>query len=138
VLFPGLIATGCGFSPPSAPPTSSATCTQADGPSADRRRQDRQAARGELERDRQRAHRRLQSALGRRQFGRRVRQPGTGVVLRPQVADRHTDPGSHWHRGGAVHGVRAKSRRAAQRAWPRSGSKSTTSSSRRSIPFPTH
>src|SRR6478672_9463301 len=35
VLFPGLIATGCGFSPRSAPPTSSATCSQADGRSAD-------------------------------------------------------------------------------------------------------
>ena len=35
VLFLGLIAAGCGFSPPSPPPTSWATCTQADGPSAD-------------------------------------------------------------------------------------------------------
>jgi hypothetical protein len=35
VLFLGLIAPGCGFNPPSPPPTSSATCTQADGPSAD-------------------------------------------------------------------------------------------------------
>jgi hypothetical protein len=26
---------GCGWSPPSAPPTSSASCTQAEGPSAD-------------------------------------------------------------------------------------------------------
>jgi hypothetical protein len=31
----GLITAGCGWSPPSAPPTSSASCTQADGPSAD-------------------------------------------------------------------------------------------------------
>jgi hypothetical protein len=31
----GLIAVGCGWSPPSAPPTSSAACTQAEGPSAD-------------------------------------------------------------------------------------------------------
>ena len=31
----GLIAAGCGWSPPSAPPTSSASCTQAEGPSAD-------------------------------------------------------------------------------------------------------
>ena len=30
-----LIAAGCGWSPPSAPPTSSASCTQAEGPSAD-------------------------------------------------------------------------------------------------------
>jgi hypothetical protein len=29
-----LIGAGCGWSPPSAPPTSSAACTQADGPSA--------------------------------------------------------------------------------------------------------
>src|SRR5258705_13995287 len=35
VLSLGLIAAGCGWSPPSPPPTSSATCTQADGPSAD-------------------------------------------------------------------------------------------------------
>src|SRR3954467_5363795 len=34
-LVLGLIATGCGFNPPSAPPTASAACTQADGPSAD-------------------------------------------------------------------------------------------------------
>jgi hypothetical protein len=31
----GLIAAGCGWSPPSGPPTSSASCTPADGPSAD-------------------------------------------------------------------------------------------------------
>jgi hypothetical protein len=31
----GLITAGCGWSPPSAPPTSSASCMQADGPSAD-------------------------------------------------------------------------------------------------------
>jgi hypothetical protein len=30
-----LIAAGCGWRPPSAPPTSSASCTQAEGPSAD-------------------------------------------------------------------------------------------------------
>lgn len=30
-----LIAAGCGFSPPGSPPTTSATCTAADGPSAD-------------------------------------------------------------------------------------------------------
>jgi LppP/LprE lipoprotein len=30
-----LIAVGCGFNPPSSPPTTSAGCTQADGPSAD-------------------------------------------------------------------------------------------------------
>jgi hypothetical protein len=35
VLSLGLIAAGCGGSPPTGPPTSSATCTQADGPSAD-------------------------------------------------------------------------------------------------------
>src|SRR5262245_32059894 len=35
VFLPGLIAAGCGFSPPGSPPTSSAACTQADGPSAD-------------------------------------------------------------------------------------------------------
>jgi LppP/LprE lipoprotein len=35
VLSLGLNAAGCGWSPPSGPPTSSATCTQADGPSAD-------------------------------------------------------------------------------------------------------
>jgi hypothetical protein len=35
VLSLGLIAAGCGWSPPSPSPTSSATCTQADGPSAD-------------------------------------------------------------------------------------------------------
>jgi hypothetical protein len=31
----GLIAAGCGWSPPAPSPTSSATCTPADGPSAD-------------------------------------------------------------------------------------------------------
>jgi hypothetical protein len=31
----GLITAGCGWSPPSAPPTTSASCTQAEGPSAD-------------------------------------------------------------------------------------------------------
>ena len=35
VLSLGLIAAGCGWSPPSSPPTSSANCTQDDGPSAD-------------------------------------------------------------------------------------------------------
>jgi hypothetical protein len=35
VLVLGLTATGCGFNPPSAPPTTSAGCTQAEGPSAD-------------------------------------------------------------------------------------------------------
>ena len=35
VLFLGLIAAGCGWKPPGSPPTSSATCTQAAGPSAD-------------------------------------------------------------------------------------------------------
>jgi len=35
VLVLGLTAAGCGFKPPAAPPTSSAACTQADGPSAD-------------------------------------------------------------------------------------------------------
>jgi LppP/LprE lipoprotein len=35
LLTLGLIAVGCGWSPPSAPPTNSASCTQADGPSAD-------------------------------------------------------------------------------------------------------
>jgi hypothetical protein len=30
-----LIGAGCGWSPPSAPPTTSAACTQADGPTAD-------------------------------------------------------------------------------------------------------
>jgi LppP/LprE lipoprotein len=35
LLTLGLIAVGCGWSPPSAPPTNSAICTQADGPSAD-------------------------------------------------------------------------------------------------------
>jgi hypothetical protein len=35
VLSLGLIAAGCGWRPPGSPPTSSATCTQADGPSAD-------------------------------------------------------------------------------------------------------
>ena len=35
VLSLGLIAAGCGWSPPSGPPTRSAACTQADGPSAD-------------------------------------------------------------------------------------------------------
>ena len=35
LLFLGLIAAGCGFNPPSAPPTTSVSCTQADGPSAD-------------------------------------------------------------------------------------------------------
>jgi hypothetical protein len=35
VLFLGLLAAGCGFNPPSAPPTTSAECTQAEGPSAD-------------------------------------------------------------------------------------------------------
>jgi LppP/LprE lipoprotein len=34
-LLLGLISAGCGWSPPGPPPTSSATCTQADGPSAD-------------------------------------------------------------------------------------------------------
>ncbi len=31
----GLLAVGCGWSPPSPPPTSSAACTEADGPAAD-------------------------------------------------------------------------------------------------------
>jgi LppP/LprE lipoprotein len=31
----GLFAAGCGWSPPGAPPTASATCTQTDGPTAD-------------------------------------------------------------------------------------------------------
>jgi hypothetical protein len=35
VLSMGLIAAGCGWSPPAPPQTSSATCTQDDGPSAD-------------------------------------------------------------------------------------------------------
>jgi hypothetical protein len=35
VLFLGLIAAGCGWNPPSSPTTTSAGCTQADGPSAD-------------------------------------------------------------------------------------------------------
>jgi hypothetical protein len=35
MLSLGLIAAWCGWSPPSPPPTSSAPCTQADGPSAD-------------------------------------------------------------------------------------------------------
>jgi LppP/LprE lipoprotein len=35
VLFLGLIAAGCGFSPPGSAPTTMAACTQADGPSAD-------------------------------------------------------------------------------------------------------
>jgi hypothetical protein len=35
VLSLGLIAVGCGYDPASAPPTSSADCTQVDGPSAD-------------------------------------------------------------------------------------------------------
>ena len=35
VLSLGLIAAGCGWRPPGSPPTSSATCTQAAGPSAD-------------------------------------------------------------------------------------------------------
>jgi hypothetical protein len=35
VLSLGLIAAGCGWRPPGSPPTSSATCTQAAGPTAD-------------------------------------------------------------------------------------------------------
>ena len=35
VLVLGLTAAGCGFKPPAARPTTSAACTQADGPSAD-------------------------------------------------------------------------------------------------------
>jgi hypothetical protein len=35
VLVVGLTATGCGWNPPSSPPTTSAGCTPADGPSAD-------------------------------------------------------------------------------------------------------
>jgi hypothetical protein len=35
VLTLGLIAAGCGFNPPSAPPTTSAACTKDDGPSED-------------------------------------------------------------------------------------------------------
>jgi hypothetical protein len=31
----GLVTAGCGWSPPSAPPTSSAACTQAEGPTGD-------------------------------------------------------------------------------------------------------
>ncbi len=31
----GLVAVGCGWSPPSAPPTTSVACTQADGPTAE-------------------------------------------------------------------------------------------------------
>lgn len=35
LLAPGLIATGCGWSPPSGSPTTAVNCTQADGPTAD-------------------------------------------------------------------------------------------------------
>jgi len=35
LLTLGMIGVGCGWSPPSPPPTSSAACTPADGPSAD-------------------------------------------------------------------------------------------------------
>ena len=35
LLSLGLIAAGCGFNPPGSPPTSSAACIPADGPSAD-------------------------------------------------------------------------------------------------------
>jgi hypothetical protein len=35
VLSVGLIVTGCGWSPPSAPPPKADTCTPADGPTAD-------------------------------------------------------------------------------------------------------
>jgi hypothetical protein len=35
VVFACLLASGCGFNPPSAPPTTSAACTEADGPSDD-------------------------------------------------------------------------------------------------------
>jgi hypothetical protein len=35
VLFVGLLAVGCGYKPPSSPPTTSAGCTNADGPSPD-------------------------------------------------------------------------------------------------------
>ncbi|HYZ68689.1 MAG TPA: LppP/LprE family lipoprotein [Mycobacterium sp.] len=35
VMLVGLLAVGCGFNPPSSPPTTSAGCTQAEGPSAD-------------------------------------------------------------------------------------------------------
>ncbi|HEX7427072.1 MAG TPA: LppP/LprE family lipoprotein [Mycobacterium sp.] len=31
----GVVAVGCGWSPPSAPPTTSVACTQADGPTAE-------------------------------------------------------------------------------------------------------
>jgi hypothetical protein len=34
-MLVGLLAVGCGSNPPSAPPTTSVGCTQADGPSAD-------------------------------------------------------------------------------------------------------
>jgi hypothetical protein len=35
VLVLAVTAVGCGFKPPAAPPTTSAACSQADGPSAD-------------------------------------------------------------------------------------------------------
>jgi LppP/LprE lipoprotein len=35
VILIGLFAVGCGFNPPSSPPTTSAGCTQAEGPGAD-------------------------------------------------------------------------------------------------------
>ncbi len=35
LLSLGLIAAGCGWSPPGPPPTTSVSCTQAEGPSAD-------------------------------------------------------------------------------------------------------
>jgi hypothetical protein len=35
LLTIGLFAVGCGYNPPSSPPTTSAGCTQAEGPSAD-------------------------------------------------------------------------------------------------------
>jgi hypothetical protein len=35
VFFAGLVVAGCGFNPPSSPPTTSAACTKDDGPSAD-------------------------------------------------------------------------------------------------------
>ena len=113
VLFLGLIAAGCGFNPPSPPPTSSATCTQADGPSAD-------TVAAEIAKLPAANWSEIVSGHTAEcslhwvvvSSGDASDSPRTGVVLRPQVADRHTDPGSpalhhhhghgRWHRGSAV------------------------------------
>ena len=149
VLFLGLIAAGCGFSPPSPPPTSSATCTQADGPSADTVAAEIAKLPAANWSEIVSGHTAdcslhwvvvssgdASDSPGQVLFFDRKSPIGTPTPdPRPYITISATANDS---RRCSTNGVRAKSRRAALRASPRSGSKSRTASSRRSIPFPTH